>query len=265
MMYNLKEISLSLETILRKVGEFILQEAQHFTSDKIDTKSLNSLVSYVDQEAEKQLVEGLRNLPIDAGFMTEEEVTEDEIKDWYWIIDPLDGTTNFMHGVPVFSISVALYHKESAQIGAVYELGRKEMFTAIKGGGAYCNQQKIIVSTETQLSNTLVATGFPYYDFKGVPGFLELLSFYMKNTRGIRRMGSAAVDLAYVAAGRFDGFWEYGLNPWDVAAGALLVEEAGGKVSDYSGGNDYLHGKEILATSTAIYSSMLEATKEYQK
>lgn len=262
---NVTTLVSDVKELIRRTGAFILKEAEQFDGGQIEVKSLNSLVSYVDQEAEKMLVEGLRVLTPDAGFLTEEEVTQDELKDWYWIIDPLDGTTNFMHGLPVYSISVALYHKQEAQFGVVYELGRKELFHALKEGGAFCNDQPIQVAQEAQLKNTLLATGFPYYDFSGVPGFLELLAFYMKNTRGIRRMGSAAVDLAYVAAGRFDAFYEYGLNPWDVAAGALLVQEAGGKVSDYSGENDYLHGKEIIAASTSIFPEVLSATKRFQK
>jgi myo-inositol-1(or 4)-monophosphatase len=238
--------------VIIRVGEFIRREKGKVTSGEIETKSLNSLVSYVDKTAEEHLVKNLGSLLPEAVFLTEEETVKTEAGDLQWIIDPLDGTTNFLHQIPVFSISVALQWKGETIMGIVYEVNQDECFYAWKSGGAYLNSKPISVRKSETLADALIATGFPYYDYDKVPGYLKILEAMMRKTRGIRRLGSAAVDLAYVACGRFDAFFEYSLNPWDVAAGAFIVQEAGGKVTDFKGGNDYLHGREIVATSAAV-------------
>lgn len=251
---KLAQITKELEELTEATGAFIVENRRKVQSEEVEVKSLNSLVSYVDQEAERKLVEGLKRILPEAGFITEEETVNQEQKEWYWIVDPLDGTTNFLFDLPVFAISIALYYKDSPQVAIVYELGQSEMFKAIRGQGATLNGRTIRVRSESSLSNSLVATGFPYYDFERLEEFNSLLAHLYTHTRGVRRLGSAATDLAYVAAGRFNGFFEYGLNAWDVAAGILLVEEAGGKVCDFNLKDDYLFGKEIIAGAPAIFN-----------
>ena len=255
-MLQLKELLQTVEDVAHSTGDFILKERNSVSTDEVELKSLNSLVSYVDKTAEKMIVDGLKPLISEAGFIAEEDTESIRGKRYNWVIDPLDGTTNFLHDIPVFAISIALMDGDEVVLGVVYELGQKEMFSAAKGDGATLNGKSIRVKQTTELKNTLMATGFPYYDFDRMQSFFKLLGSLFTKTRGVRRLGSAATDLAYVACGRFDGFFEYGLSPWDVAAGALIVQEAGGKVSDYSSGDNYIFGKEILATSTAIYDEL---------
>jgi myo-inositol-1(or 4)-monophosphatase len=183
-------------------------------------------------------------------------------KTYTWIIDPLDGTTNFIHGIPTYAISIALYEEDKPVVGIVYEMNRGEMFFTFKGGAAYLNNKEIQVSKNDNLSQSLLATGFPYYDFDGMKGYLSALQYFMKNTQGMRRMGSAAVDLAYVACGRFDGYFEYGLSPWDVAGGVFIVQQAGGKVSDFKGGDDCIFGRAIVASSKALYPSFFDVIRK---
>jgi myo-inositol-1(or 4)-monophosphatase len=233
--------------LLRNVGLFIQQEAARFDHRVVEEKGLNDLVSYVDKEAEKLLVAGLSELLPGCGFIAEEGTAKNQDERYLWIVDPLDGTTNFTHGLPVYSISVALLQDKELVAGIVYELNHDEMFVACKHGGAFCNGKPISVSDRPVLAQSLLATGFPYYNFAGMNNYLDILRDFMQATHGLRRLGSAAVDLAYVACGRFEGFFEYNLNSWDVAAGALIVQEAGGKVSDFSGGDKFLFGREIIA------------------
>ncbi len=259
---NLEKLATQLGILAQEAGGFILENRAKVSSDQVETKSLNSLVSYVDQETERILVKGLREILPEAGFITEEETVGQERKEWNWIVDPLDGTTNFLFDLPVFAISIALYHRDEAQVGLVYELGQKELFLAIKNGGTSLNGQPIKVRTEQDLSKSLIATGFPYYDFEHLKEFNLLLEHLYTNTRGVRRFGSAATDLAYVAAGRFNGFFEHGLHAWDVAAGILLVKEAGGEVSDFKLGQNYLFGKEIIAGAPGIFSEFAKLVSE---
>ena len=244
-------------TVVRKVGQFLKQELGKVNAEAIETKSLNSLVSYVDKTAEEQLVKELGALLPNATFLTEEETVEQKDGEFQWIIDPLDGTTNFLHQLPFFSISVALQHHHQTVLGIVLEVNRDECFYAWKGGGAFLNDQKISISNSKTLGDSLIATGFPYYDYERVGPFVETLKFFMKNTRGIRRFGSAALDLVYVACGRFDAFYEYSLNAWDVAGGAFIVQEAGGIVSDFQGGDDFIFGQEIIAVNPNIQQAFL--------
>lgn len=243
--------------IVESVGAFIRGETGRVGAENIEEKSLHSLVSYVDRTAEEQLVAGLGALLPSATFLTEEETIPAVESGLQWIIDPLDGTTNFLHQIPCFSISVALREDGRTVMGIVYEINRSELFYAWEGGGAYLNGNPIRVSPNVQLKDALLATGFPYYDFDRMQEYMNALSVFMQETRGIRRLGSAAVDLAYVACGRFDAFFEYSLHPWDVAAGALIVQEAGGHVSDFSGGDDYLYGQEIVASNLGIYNLVI--------
>ncbi len=248
--------------LARTVGAFIRSEASGFSMDVVEEKSFNQLVSYVDKTAEEQLVKGLFGIFPEAGFITEEQTIATEQKEYMWVIDPLDGTTNFIHQIPVYSISIGLLRNNIPVMGIVYEVNRDELFYAWEGSKAYLNGAEISVKQNPELSKSLLATGFPYYDFDGMKGYLEVLQYFMQHTQGMRRMGSAAVDLAYVACGRFDGFFEYGLSPWDVAGGAFIVQQAGGKVCTFSGGDDYIFGRSIVASSTSLYDPFFEIIRK---
>jgi len=254
---ELEKLVLDANRIVQSVGEFIRGEVGRVGADRIEEKSIHSLVSYVDRTAEERLVEQLGALLPGSTFLTEEETVENAQGDLLWIIDPLDGTTNFLHQLPCFSISVALQQEGRTVLGIVYEINRSELFYAWEGGGAFLNGQPIHVSKTTSLNNALLATGFPYFDYELMESYLQSLTVFMRESQGVRRLGSAAVDLAYVACGRFDAFFEYSLHAWDVAAGAFIVREAGGLVSDFSGGDDYLYGGEILASNLGIYNDTL--------
>lgn len=260
---NLSVLTQSVVQVTKNTGDYIKGEIDILTEKEVELKSLNSLVSYVDKSAEKMLVEALSNLLPEAGFIAEEGTSNKKGELYNWIIDPLDGTTNFIHGLPIYSVSIGLSYLNEIIIGVVYIPALNECFFAWKGGGAFLNGKKIGVSFKPELKDTLIATGFPYYDFDKMDPYLKVLKYFLQNTRGMRRMGSAAVDLAYVACGRFDSFFEYSLNPWDVAAGSLLVAEAGGKVTDFKGQNDFLFGKEIIASSTVIQPYVLEVIKKH--
>lgn len=250
------------QRIVLHTAEFIQGELGKVDAGKIETKSLNSLVSYVDKEAEQQLVEGLSELLPGSVFITEEDTVSNQEGEWQWIIDPLDGTTNFLYQIPIFCISVALRYEGELVLGVIYEINRKECFYGWKGGGVFLNQTQVRVRKNERLEDSLLATGFPYYDYERTDAYLGCLKHFIQNTRGIRRMGAAAVDLAYVACGRFDGFYEYSLQAWDVAAGAFLVQEAGGVITDFKGGDNYLFGKETIAASPAIHKAMLEVIRK---
>lgn len=248
---------------VKQTGEFIRTEYYTFNLQHIEYKGLNNLVSYVDKTAESKLVESLQKIMPEAAFLTEEETIATTTAEYKWIIDPLDGTTNFVHGIPMFSISVALVRNDKAVIGVVYEILRDECFYATITGKAYMNGKVISVSDNQVLKQSLLATGFPYYEFEKMPQYIELLKNLMQNCHGLRRMGSAAIDLAYVACGRFDAFFEYNLNPWDVAGGALIVQQAGGKVTDFGGGENFIFGREILATNKHIHNELLNRCRNY--
>ena len=245
------------------VAAYIEKESLDFSKDTVETKSKNDFVSYVDQEAERLLVKGLTEIVPEAGFVTEEGTAHETGEDYLWIIDPLDGTTNFIHGLPPYSISVALMDGNETVLGVVYELNLKECFYAWKGSPAYIDGSEIHVSKVDKIQDSLIATGFPYYDFHKMKAYMDSLEFFMQNSHGARRLGSAAVDLAYVACGRFEAFYEYSLQPWDVAAGAFILQQAGGKVCDFSGGNNYIFGKEMIATNSFVFEEFLGVVKKY--
>lgn len=253
----LTSITTQATDLIKQVGEYLLTEFKTFNKKSIEVKSTNQLVSYVDITAEKMLVEGLAQLIPDAGFITEENTITKTSNHYNWIIDPLDGTTNFMHGIPVFSVSVALTKENKTIFGVVYDVCNDAMYYADEKS-AFCNGEKIQVSDNKHLNKSLLATGFPYYDFDGMEDYMNVLKEFMQHTHGLRRLGSAAIDLAYVACGKYEGFFEYGLHPWDVAAGAHIVERAGGKVTDFTGGKDYIFGKTLVATNEPIYEHFFE-------
>lgn len=230
------------------VGEFIRIEGLSFDKSRILQKEgFNNLVSYVDKESEKKLVDTLSRLIPGSGILGEEGASLTSTNGYLWIIDPLDGTTNFTHGLPPFAISIGLTLRDKPVLGIVYEVTKREMFHAVEGHPAYCNDQEIQASPVDKLNESLFATGFPYYDFPEMDAYLNIIRKFLKQTHGVRRLGSAATDLAYVAAGRFEGFFEYNLNPWDVAAGAFIVQQAGGIVTDFHGGSNFLYGRQICA------------------
>lgn len=244
--------------IARSAGKFIAGERKNFDASKIESKGLHDLVSYVDKESEKQIIERLTMLLPESGFIAEEGTSSKNGERYNWVIDPLDGTTNYIQGVPVYAVSIGLMDGDELVVGVVYEVGREECFYAWKDGGAFLNGLQIRVSERNDIHDALLATGFPYSNFDKLDKYLLLLKWTMTNARGVRRLGSAATDLAYVACGRFDSFWEYDLKPWDVAAGALIVKEAGGVITDFNGGNKYLFGGEIIASNSLLADMMLE-------
>ena len=255
---NYQQLCLSTCDIARKAGKFMAEERKRFDVSKIETKGLHDLVSYVDKESEKLIINELLKLLPDSGFIAEEGTNTKVGEHYNWVIDPLDGTTNYIQGVPIYAVSIGLLQNEELVLGVVYEVGQDECFYAWKEGGAYLNGEPIEVSKRDNIQDALLATGFPYNDFSKMNEYMEFLEWTMKNARGVRRLGSAATDLAYVACGRFDAFWEYDLKPWDVAAGAVIVKEAGGIVTDYKGGTDYLFGREIVASNGLIELTQLK-------
>ncbi len=260
---NLNTLTTQVAHLSKAIGYFINNEVNRVSEKDIQEKGLHDLVTYVDKESEKKIIEELSKILPEAGFIAEEEQQLERAERFNWIIDPLDGTTNFVHGVPVYSISIALAEKDEIISGVIYEANRDECFTAWKNGGSYLNGKKIHVSSIDKLDNSLVATGFPYYDYSLLEPYLKLFDDLMKSTQGIRRLGSAAVDLAYVACGRFEIFYEYGLHPWDVAAGTLIVKEAGGKVVDFKGGSDFIFGRQIIACNNLVHDRFLTKLKSF--
>jgi myo-inositol-1(or 4)-monophosphatase len=261
---TLEKICREVIDISKDAGNFIQQESKKFTLDKIEYKGARDLVSYVDKESEKLIVKRLKAILPEAGFITEEGTEEQNNKSLTWIIDPLDGTTNFLHKLPTYSVCIALMLDGEILIGVVNEPNLEECFYAWKGGGAYCNEQKIKVSGISALENSLIVVGFPYSLLDRKEQYFQIFSHLLGKTHGVRRLGSAAVDLCYVACGRFEAYFEYNLHIWDIAAGTLIVQEAGGKVCDYKGGNNYLYGTELLATGN-VQAPMLEVIQEYWK
>lgn len=259
---NLEKITSNVIKLATEVGQFIRGEALVFDHQSIEYKGVHDMVSYVDKTAEMNLVKGLSAILPEAGFITEEKTTTILSEEYNWIIDPLDGTTNFIHGVPTFSISIALQHRDELVLGVVYEVNRNECFSAWKNGGAYLNGKRISVSRAEEVENTLLATGFPFYEFSQMEKYINVIRILMQKCHGLRRIGSAAVDLAYVACGRFDGYFEYNLNAYDVAAGIVLVTEAGGQVFDFDGGNEPIERREVIATNGRISAELLGIIKK---
>ncbi len=244
---DLKSILDQALVVAREASDFIHAQAGHVKEDDIITKSRNSLVSYVDQTAEEMIVKGLRSIIPEAGFITEEGTVTQQSSEYTWIIDPLDGTTNFLQQIPVYAVSIGLTFRDQLVLGIVSDIEQHEMFYAWKGGGAWCNGNPIRVSSRTLIADAVIATGFPYAARDVVPQLTTTFEYFLKNAKGIRRLGSAAIDLAYVACGRFDIYYETTLNPWDIAAGILLVTEAGGTVSDFSRRDRMLENGQVIA------------------
>jgi len=252
----------------RRASQIINRAAQDIEHLKITPKKHNNdFVTEVDKAAEAAIIEILREAYPDYGILAEESGLSGASEggsDYQWVIDPLDGTTNYIHGFPQYAVSIALTYKGQPNQAVVYDVVRNEMFTASKGGGAYLNERRIRVTKCDRMEQALIGTGFPFRDFENVDAYLGIFKEFAKRTAGIRRPGSAALDLAYVACGRFDGFWEFGLMPWDIAAGCLLISEAGGLVSDLAGGDNQLKTGNMIAGTPKIFSQMLQVIDSYR-
>lgn len=259
----MKNITIEVCELARETGKFLADKIGKLSTDDIRMKGIHDFVTYVDKASENLIIKSLKNILPEAGFIAEESPEIKRGERFNWVIDPLDGTTNYIHGLPLYAISIGLLDGKTPVSGVVFEVNSNECFYAWKNGGAFLNNNPINVSEKIKIHEGLFATGFPYYDYSKLDPYLEFFKFLIKNSHGVRRLGSAAVDLAYVACGRFEGFYEYGLHPWDVTAGALIVEEAGGKVTDFTGKNNFIFGKEIVATNGILQEEFLEAMNKY--
>lgn len=251
-------------TAARKAADIILRYWDRLDLITYTEKEKNDFVTQVDQLAEEEIIKFLKKSYPDHSILAEESGRHDG-DDYLWLIDPLDGTTNFMHGIPHFCVSIALHHQGKPQIGVVYDPIRQELFTARRGSGAQLNQQRIRVSKQTSLSGAILGTGFPYRSDQSIQDYLLTLEALLPIALGLRRAGSAALDLAYVAAGRFDAFWEFGLKPWDIAAGALMVRESGGLLSDFNGGETFFEHGNIVAGNSKIFKELLQILQKSLK
>ena len=240
----------------RRAGAIINRASQDIGTLTIKSKNFNDFVSEVDVAAERAIIDTLKDAYPSHGFLGEESGSTSHQSDFIWIIDPLDGTTNFLHSFPQYCVSIALQHKGEITQAVIYEPNRNDLYTATKGRGAFLNDKRIRVSKCDKLQEALIGTGFPFRDFKYLDDYLHMFKSMIQKTTGIRRAGSAALDLAYVASGALDGFWEIGLSPWDIAAGGLLIQEAGGIVTDLSGQTGWFESGNILVASPKIHDDM---------
>lgn len=247
----------------RAAGKVLLRYLDRVEHIKPDAKGHNDFVSDVDRLAEATIIKELRARFPSHAILAEESGIQGPESEYQWVIDPLDGTTNYLHGFPQFSISIALKHKGQLECGLVYDPLREELFTAARGEGAQLNDRRIRVASRTSLDGALIGTGFPFRDQRHIDAYLGMFKSIIEVTAGLRRPGSAALDLAWVAAGRTDGFWELGLSEWDCAAGALLILEAGGTVSDLSGGKQFLETGNLVAGNLRVHQEILERIKPF--
>ena len=251
----------------RAAGAIINRAALDVEAVRVSVKQTNDFVTEVDQKAEEAIIETLLTAYPTHGILAEESGSEHGAKgsDFVWIIDPLDGTTNFIHGFPVYCVSIALAVKGKVEQAVVYDPTRNDIFCATKGRGAYMNDRRLRVAKRTRLQECLISTGFPYRPGDKLKSYLNMLGEVMSQCAGVRRPGAAALDLAYVAAGFSDGFFETGLQPWDVAAGSLLVTEAGGLIGNFTGESEFLHENECVAANPRIYGQLVTTLARYSK
>jgi myo-inositol-1(or 4)-monophosphatase len=243
----------------RRAGQIINRASLDIGQIQVNVKQQNDYVTEVDKAAEAIIIDTLLETYPKHSILAEETGRSgQEDSEFQWIIDPLDGTTNFIHGFPQYAVSIAMTHKGVLTHAVVYDPSRNELFTATKGTGAYLNDKRIRVSKRTKLEDALVGTGFPYRVFDHVDAYLAIFKDMTRRTAGVRRPGAASLDLAYVASGRLDGFWEFGLSPWDMAAGALLISEAGGLVGDLAGESNYLATGNIIGGTPKVFSQILQ-------
>lgn len=246
----------------RSAGNIIVRNLDRLDTLTVQTKDRNDFVSEVDRQAEQEIIGILRKAYPDHGVLAEESGRQTG-NDYQWIIDPLDGTTNYLHGFPQFAVSIGLQHKGRLEQGVVYDPLRQELFTATRGAGATLNDRRIRVTSRRSLDGALLGTGFPFKSQQHLDAYLAMFRSLFPMTAGIRRPGSAALDLAYVAAGRLDGFWEIGLSIWDMAAGVLLIQEAGGLSSDFRGGHDYLENGNLVAGNPKVFAEILKTIRPH--
>jgi myo-inositol-1(or 4)-monophosphatase len=240
----------------RRAGSVINRASRNLDVVAFREKAVNDFVSEVDREAEEAVIRTLRDAYPGHSILAEESGASGE-SEYQWIIDPLDGTTNFIHGFPQYCVAIALRHRGIVTQAVIYDPTRNDLFTATRGRGAYLNDQRMRVSKRSHLRASLIGTGFPFRQIEHMDVYLAILRDMMEGAAGVRRAGSAALDLAYVAAGRLDGFWEFGLSPWDTAAGALLITEAGGLVGDLAGENRYLDTGNVVAGTPKVFVELL--------
>lgn len=241
----------------RRAGAIINRAAQNLDALTVQNKQDNDYVSEVDRAAEQEIIGILLSAYPNHAILAEESGTQGE-SEFQWIIDPLDGTTNYLHGFQQYGVSIALAHKGVLTHAVIFDPARNDLFTASKGGGAFLNDRRLRVSKRIYLKEALIGTGFPYRDFANLDAYMAMFKEMVQKTSGVRRPGAACLDLAYVAAGRFDGFWEFGLKPWDIAAGVLLVQEAGGLVGDFHGEQNYMQSGDVLAGNPKIFNQLLQ-------
>ncbi len=246
----------------RNAGNIIIRYVERTDTLSIRSKGRNDFVTEVDQAAEQEIIHTLRKAYPNHGILAEESGTRAG-NDYLWIIDPLDGTTNFLHGFPVFAVSIALQYRGRLELAVVYDPMRQELFTGIRGSGARLDDRRIRVSRQSALDGALLGTGFPFREQARLDLYLRMFKALFIESSGIRRAGAAALDLAYVAAGRLDGFWEMGLQPWDMAAGALLIQEAGGIVTNLAGEPDFLDSGNILTGTPKIHSAIYKILQPF--
>ena len=261
---NNEEIVNAVKDIVLETAKMIRRERENFSFLKnVEKKGHSDFVTHIDKLSEQMLVERLSQLIPGSGFIAEEGTSTKKGETYNWVIDPIDGTTNFIHGLSPHAISIALMRNNETIIGVVYEIIQGEMFYACEGGKAFLNGNEIKVSEYADHQQALIATGFPYSDMDKLDAYMASMREIMKKTSGIRRLGSAAIDLCYVACGRFEAFWEYGLHSWDVAAGALIVKQAGGKVCDFNNEDKYLFSGEIIATNANYFNNFYEIVHQH--
>jgi myo-inositol-1(or 4)-monophosphatase len=244
-------------------GVILRENFRNLPEQAIRKKAVNDFLSFVDENSEKTIINIIREKYPNHSFHAEETGKTEKSGEYRWIIDPLDGTTNYIKGIPVFAISIGLQHNEELVLGVIYDPIQDEMFWAEKGKGAFLNGNPIRVSENRKLTKSFIGTGFPFKAKHLLKDYLTTFESVFLESMGIRRLGAAAIDLAYVAAGRFDGFWEIGLSPWDVAAGAVIISEAGGKVSDFWNKKYYLHNHYLVASNGRIHNALCEKLQEY--
>ncbi len=264
-MIEYKQLCLRVCDVAKQAGDFIRKETSAFSSKSVEVKGIHNFVTYVDKGAEKLIVDRLQEILSEAGFIAEEGTNTTRGARFDWVIDPLDGTTNFIHGLPPYAVSIGLLENNTPVLGVVYEITLDECFYAWKDGPAYLNGKEIHVSDKAKVQDALIATGFPYHDYHLMRPYIDCLEYLLQNSHGVRRLGSAATDLAYVACGRFEAFYEYGLSPWDVAGGAFILQQAGGQLSDFSGGDNFIFGKELVAANKPIFDEFLKTVQKFLK
>jgi len=256
-MIHLEKICSQVIKIAQEAGNLIQNRRQTLKPIQIESKGLHDFVTSVDKAAEEFIYLKLKKLIEGAGFLGEEQTHNSKSDGYMWVVDPLDGTTNFLHNLNPYAVSIALMRENQVIMGVVYEVVSREVFFAWENSRAYLNKSPIKVSEVSTINDALIATGFPYSNYSKIDPFMKSFKYFMENSHGLRRLGSAATDLAYVACGRFEAFYEYDLKVWDVAAGAFIVQQAGGNVCDFSGGDHYLFGKEMIAANENLFEEFL--------